>query len=129
MHPPTITETATEVAVAVAAGDGATALRLALDFVRVFDSIPVGQRSVSVASSPGACGDDRYDALLAAIVEHVCARDRLPVPGWVEEPSRFLETWWFVAGLRSLHASALVQSPISFARRGVFVCDGALTYA
>jgi hypothetical protein len=34
-----------------------------------------------------------------------------------------------VSGLRSLHADALVHSPISFARRGVFIAGDALTYA
>jgi hypothetical protein len=129
MDAPTVTQTATDVAAALAAGDNATALRLAFDFVRVFDGVPLDRRPGSIAHSPAACGDPRYDALLAALVEHLCARDGLPVPAWVEEPDRFLGTWWFVAGLRSLHASALAQSPISFARRGVIVCDGALSYA
>ena len=82
-----------------------------------------------VSASPDTTGDVRYDALVAALVEHVCVRWALPVPAWVEDPDRFLGTWWFVSGLRSLHALALVQSPISFARRGVFILDGALEYA
>jgi hypothetical protein len=50
-------------------------------------------------------------------------------PAWVDDPSRFLEEWWFVSGLRSLHANALVHSPISFKRRGVFIGEDSLTYA
>jgi len=50
-------------------------------------------------------------------------------PTWVNEPSRFLDTWWFVSELRSLHADALVHTPISFSRRGVFITGDALTYA
>jgi hypothetical protein len=125
----TVAEVASEVATSVAEGNDAMAVRLALDFARLFDSQPLDRRAALVAETPQPCGDTRYDALLAAIVEHLCARDGLPVPSWVEEPGRFLDTWWFVSGLPRLHASALVQSPISFARRGVFVCDGALSYA
>jgi hypothetical protein len=127
--PTTIAETADLVAAELGAGDEPAALRIALDFVRVFDRAPAGQRSGLVTQPPAPCGDPRYDALLAAVVEHVCARVDLAVPPWTQEAGRFLDRWWFVSGMRSLHASALVQSPISFARRGVFICDGALTYA
>ncbi len=86
-------------------------------------------RPLLVADRPDGTGDARFDALLAAIVEHLCTKASLAVPAWANEPSRFLDTWWFVSGLRSLHADALVHSPISFARRGVFIAGDALTYA
>jgi hypothetical protein len=117
------------VAAELSAGDDAAALRIAFDFVRAFDHTPADARAAVVSGTPAPCGDPRYDALLAALVEHLCAREDLAVPRWTQDENRFLETWWFVSGLRSLHASALVQSPISFARRGVFICDGALSYA
>ncbi len=50
-------------------------------------------------------------------------------PAWVEDEYRFLDQWWFVSGIKSLHADAIAHSPISFARRGVFITAGALTYA
>ena len=71
----------------------------------------------------------RYDALLAAIAEYLCAREGLLAPDWVEDPSRFLDQWWFVSGIQSLHADAIAHSPIAFARRGVFITAGALAYA
>jgi hypothetical protein len=37
--------------------------------------------------------------------------------------------WWFVTDLRGLHPRALVESPSSFRRRGVFITDGALSRA
>ena len=129
MGPTSIARTGELVAAELAAGDDAAALRIAFDFVRAFDSAPESLRNGMVGEPPAPCGDQRYDALLAAVVEHLCARDGLAVPFWTQDPGRFLETWWFVSGLRKLHASALVQSPISFSRRGVFICDGALTYA
>jgi len=78
---------------------------------------------------PPPTGDVRYDALLAAIVEFICARQSMVAPSWVDDSDRFLSTWWFVSGMLSLHADAIVHSPISFARRGVFVTEDALTYA
>ena len=79
--------------------------------------------------APLTTGDRRYDALLAALVEYCCVRHGMPSPAWVDEPSRFLEEWWFVSGIRSLHTNAVVHSPVSFKRRGVFIAEDALTYA
>jgi hypothetical protein len=74
-----------------------------------------------IAERPELTGDCRFDAYLAALAEHLAVHDALPVPAWVEEPERFLEQWWFPTQFRSLHAIALVQSPASFRRRGIFV--------
>jgi hypothetical protein len=49
-----------------------------------------------------------------------------PVPAWTREPQREALPWWFVTELRGLHPRALVESPSSFRRRGVFITRGAL---
>jgi len=74
-------------------------------------------------------GSARYDALLAGIVELACASHGVVAPSWVNDEPYFLNEFWFVSGMKSLHANALVHSPISLARRGVFVTQGALEYA
>ena len=107
----------------------AEALRMVFGFVPSFDRAPDAQRIPLVAARPVSTSDAGFDALLAALVEHLAAGADIPAPRWVEDPDRFVEPWWFVSGMSRLHASALVQSPISFARRGVFICDGALSYA
>jgi hypothetical protein len=124
-----IADVAIEIATCLAQGDDASALRLAFRCVELFDRAPLGERMHVVAQEPPSTGDARYDALLAAIAEYLCAREGVLAPTWVESPSRFLDQWWFVSGIRSLHADAIVHSPISFARRGVFITAGALTYA
>jgi hypothetical protein len=86
-----IAATGAEVAVELGNGDRDAALRLALDFVRVFDRTAAVRRRSAVTPGPLPTGDARYDALLAALVEHLCAGDALEVPGWVDEPDRFLE--------------------------------------
>jgi len=126
-------ETAESVAIAVAealAADRETeAIRIAFGLLQEFDKATADDRRLMVASRPPRTGDPRYDAMLAALVEHLCSGAGMPAPRWVEDPERFVEPWWFVSGLASLHAGALAESPISFARRGVFICDGALSYA
>ncbi len=54
------------------------------------------------------------------------ACDGWGVPSWARLPEREAWPWWFVTGLRGLHSRALVQSPSSFRRSGVFITSGAL---
>jgi hypothetical protein len=129
---PAISRLAAEMAPLVGAGDErslAEARRLAFSFIETFHRAAPEHRRLLVGERPPHTGDPRFDALLAAVVEHVCAEQLIPAPGWVAEPDRFLDRWWFMSGLSSLHADALVHSPISFARRGIFVTGDALTYA
>jgi hypothetical protein len=71
-------------------------------------------------------GDARVDAAFAAMAEHLGRRDGWQVPAWTREPQREALPWWFVTELRGLHPRALVESPSSFRRRGVFITRGAL---
>jgi hypothetical protein len=107
-------------------GDEASAYRVLMGLLDDYRRTPITQRSALVEDAPDSCGDPRYDAFLAALVEHLTNADRVVTPAWVGRPERFLTRWWFPAGLRSLHAIALVESPISFARRGIFLTRGAL---
>jgi len=118
-----------EVGACLSEGDESGALRLAFRCVELIERAPVDARQGLVAPQPVPTGDARFDALLAAITEYLCAREGLLAPTWVEDPSRFLDQWWFVSGIQSLHADAIAHSPISFARRGVFITAGALAYA
>lgn len=76
--------------------------------------------------APRPTGDVRVDAGLAAMAEHLARRDGWTVPGWADDPLREATPWWFVTSLRGLHPRALVESPLSFRRRGVFITRGAL---
>jgi len=51
------------------------------------------------------------------------------IPPWARLPGREAWPWWFVTDLRGLHPRALVESPSSFRRRGVFITNGALDRA
>jgi hypothetical protein len=66
------------------------------------------------------------DAALAALAEHLGRRDGWPVPAWARDPDREAMPWWFVSDLRGMHPRALVESPSSFRRRGVFITRSAL---
>lgn len=125
----TITEVGAEVTDCLTENDEASARRLAFRFIEQFDKADEADRGRMVEVSPLSTGDHRYDALLASVVEYSCIHHGMLPPTWVNDPNRFLEEWWFVSGIRSLHANAMVHSPISFKRRGVFITKDSLTYA
>ncbi len=64
--------------------------------------------------------DPRLTALLASLVTELCCEVGLPVPDWAGR-RYFLDTPWFVSGIDSLKASALLESPIAFRNNNIFV--------
>ena len=70
----------------------------------------------------------RMRALVASTVEPLCAELHLPVPEWCWETAALAEPW-FVAGLEDLKVMALVESPVWFRRRNVFVLGNFLSRA
>lgn len=62
----------------------------------------------------------KLTALLASTVEALCSEMGKPSPSWCNAvPS--LEKPWFVAGIENLKAMALVESPVYFRKRKLFV--------
>lgn len=78
---------------------------------------------------PALTGDERVDAALAALVEHLARRDGWQPPTWTAAPERATTRWWFVDELEGLRLRALRESPLSFRKRGVFVGEGGLRRA
>ena len=81
----------------------------------------VSQRAAMIAEEPPLAPDDRTNAYLAAVAEHLALRNGLPVPSWTGKPGRFLKRPLFAGGLESLKATLLVESPTAFRRRMIFV--------
>lgn len=79
------------------------------------------RRAAMLVDEPDLGADIRANAYLAAVAEHLALRNRLAVPGWTGLPARFLKRPYFPAGLESLKATLLVESPTAFRRRMIFV--------
>jgi hypothetical protein len=69
------------------------------------------------------------NAYLAAVAETLCREASLPPPVWTEAPPCFLHRPWFAGGFETLKALLLVESPVAFRRRNLFVSANALTRA
>jgi hypothetical protein len=83
-------------------------------------------RTVAIAGTPREIAPV-HDAYLAAVAEHLALKYGLATPPWVEHPQRFLEKPFFAGGLESLKAILLVESPLAFRRRLIFVSANALS--
>lgn len=103
-----------------ATSDHERRMRLVFEFLRSANED--GHRLLLlVAREPELTGDERFDALLAAIAEDLCVRAGIGPPGWVYGRDRFLNGFWWVSDLPSARARALVHAPASYRRRGVLV--------
>ncbi|MCK9875170.1 hypothetical protein MXD61_16190 [Frankia sp. AgPm24] len=99
------------------------------DYTSVLRHQGLAAASAMWSDRPRLSGDRRVDAALAALGEHLARRDGWQPPAWVRDPELEAVPWWFVTTLRGLHPRALVESPLSFRKRGVFITGGALQRA
>lgn len=98
--------------------DRATVYRVLMhDLPRRFhQASPERQRAV-LLERPEVTGT-RWDALLAAIVEHIARLHGHPIPGWVNEPERFLDTPWVISEYRTIAIDSVLYAPGAFIRHG-----------
>jgi hypothetical protein len=80
---------------------------------------PVDRRHQLLSMEPPGTGDERWDVLLAALAEHLAARDGRGAPAWSE--ARRLRRFWFPFNTPAARVDAVVHAPAAFRRRGVFV--------
>src|SRR4051812_3068362 len=75
------------------AEDEATRWRLVAEFLEEYSHESPPSRFDLLAEEPASAGDERWDVLLAALAEHLAARDGRCGPVWSE--SRRLDAIWF----------------------------------
>jgi hypothetical protein len=101
--------------------------RLIAEFLEEYRWEPPDARLPLLEDEPTGTGDERWDVFLAALAEHLAARDGRAAPPWVE--SRSLRRLWFPFNTRAARVDALVHAPAAFRRRGVYVAAQELEVA
>jgi hypothetical protein len=101
------------------AADDRTRWKLVWEFLEEYRWEPADVQSVLLREEPASVGDERWDALLAALAEHLAAQRDLAPPTWAE--MRVLRRPWFPAELRVQRADALVRAPAAFRKHGVYL--------
>ncbi|MEO3780667.1 hypothetical protein ABGB16_28415 [Micromonospora sp. B11E3] len=97
------------------------------EFLEEYRWEPVETRGELLTSEPAPTGDERWDVFLAALVEHLAAKDGRGAPAWVE--TRSLRRFWFPFNSRAARVDAMVHAPAAFRRRGVYVAAQELNVA
>lgn len=121
MRPKTIAEIATR-----ANADPGAFDRAVREFLDSWQTMPAASHGAALEGEPALVGRV-HDAYLAALAEHLALSDRIAVPEWTERATRFLSEPFFAGGLESLKATLLVESPLAFRRRLIFISADALS--
>ena len=103
----------------VQTADGKVRWKLVWEFLEEYRWEPADVQPSLLRAEPTPVGDERWDALLAALAEHLAAQHDLAPPEWAE--SRILRRPWFPAELNIQRAEALVWAPAAFRKHGVYL--------
>lgn len=91
------------------------------------------EEKLALVRDPPVWLDERQhadcNAYLAAVAETLCREVSLPPPAWTETPRCYLHRPWFAGGMETLKAILLVESPVAFRRRNLFVSANAMARA
>lgn len=94
-------------------------LRAFLDTFYLADGDGCRQAAL-IRDEPGFIGDRRADAFLGGVGEHLARRWTLPIPSWVRDEMRYLDTAMFVPDERNLRGYLICVSPVAFRARLIF---------
>ncbi len=75
----------------------------------------------AIAAEPPHLDHATADAYLAAVAEHLALLNNFDPPQWTQQQRRFLKRPFFPAGLESVKALCIKESPTAFRRRMIFV--------
>ena len=101
------------------AEDDKTRWKLVWEFLEEYRWEQAEAQPALLADEPTPVGDERWDALLGALAEHLAAGLDLAPPAWTE--FRVLGRPWFPAELPVQRADALVHAPAAFRKHGVYL--------
>jgi hypothetical protein len=93
--------------------------KLVWEFLEEYRWEPSDVQPSLLRDEPSSLADERWDALLAALAEHLAAQHDLAPPAWTE--MRVLREPWFPAELKVQRADALVRAPAAFRKHGVYL--------
>ena len=109
------------------AGELHQPVRRAAEFAHRFRAADPAMRHRMITAEPRPIGDERWDALVAGLVEWLAVQTGTRVPEWSIDPSRFLDHGWWITSMESMRAWEYAGTPVSLQRRGVYIHRDSLT--
>lgn len=82
-------------------------------------------RDANAIAEPFKLGDEEKDAVFAGTIETLCDEMQMPIPRWLADVPACREPS-FLSRAETLKAFSIVQSPVHFRLRKVFVLDNFL---
>ena len=82
-------------------------------------------KDLSAIADPFDLSDERRDAVLASVIETLCDELGISIPSWLAKVPACKEPY-FMSGIESLKAISLVQTPVRFRLRKIFVLENVL---
>lgn len=82
----------------------------------------------AMINEPFELSNEKIDAILASVIEYLCDEIGMEPPEWVWDVPACKDPW-FVSDMESLKAIAIVESPVYFRRRKIFVLENFLSRA
>ena len=83
-------------------------------------------KDVSAIETPFKLTSEKWDALLASTAQYLCDELNIKPTEWLFSVPACSNPW-FVSGIENLKAIALVESPIHFRIRKIFVLENFLS--
>lgn len=83
-------------------------------------------KDANAIREPFELSDDRMDALLASVVESLCDEIGIQIPAWLAEIPACRDPY-FVGDIQNLKAISIVESPLRFRMRKIFVLENFLS--
>jgi hypothetical protein len=83
-------------------------------------------KNTEMILEPFVLSDEKQDALLASTVEYLCDEVQITPPEWLNKIESCSEPY-FVSGIENLKATAIVESPLRFKIRNIFVLENFLS--
>lgn len=106
--------------------DQEMAFRLVTELVTEWKRTKETKHLELVKQRPITTKDQRYDAMIAGVVEQLCLNSDLEPPEWVFEKEYFLERFFWQTSIESLKAITMANTPSALSLRGVFVDSASL---
>lgn len=100
-------------------GDWDHHLREFLDTFYGADGDP-SRQAAFIRDEPGMIGNAHADAFLGGVGEHLARRWGLPIPAWVRNEVRYLDSAMFVPDEKNLRGYLICVSPVAFRARLIF---------
>ena len=123
---PIVAEFALKISSALSQGSHEKAFRI---FLNLNDRLGEAKPEICVAlciTPAPLVGDQKFDALIAGLVDYHLSRRKLPIADWVKDPVRSLKSKWLVDSYDPHPENVEKRTPKPFLKRNILLSESEL---